>query len=144
MKTRVIQDPIPDDGPPSSSTESRRPAPGRNVAAHMGHWSANHRKTAIWGWLAFVAIAVLIGKAVGQNTIHGADRFSGEAGRAEQALYGAGLRPNTEHVFIQSKTLTIRDPRFRAAIDEASAQLKRARYVRNVVSPLGGGTPVSA
>src|SRR5436853_81948 len=26
----------------------------RNVAARMGNWSATHRKTAIFGWLAFV------------------------------------------------------------------------------------------
>ena len=25
-----------------------------NIAARMGRWSASHRKTAIFGWLAFV------------------------------------------------------------------------------------------
>ncbi|MFL5860438.1 MAG: MMPL family transporter [Solirubrobacteraceae bacterium] len=145
MKTRVIQDgQRPGDGDHRAGSDYPRPHRVRNVAARMGHWSATHRKTAIWGWFAFVAIAVLIGQAVGQNKIHGADRFSGEAGRAEQALYDAGLRPNTEHVFIQSKSLTIRDAQFRAAIHQATAQLERAKSVRNVVSPLGGGAPSSA
>ncbi|MFL5859679.1 MAG: hypothetical protein ACJ780_02715, partial [Solirubrobacteraceae bacterium] len=88
MKTRVIQDgQRPGDGDHRAGSDYPRPHRVRNVAARMGHWSATHRKTAIWGWFAFVAIAVLIGLAVGQNKIHGADRFSGEAGRAEQALY---------------------------------------------------------
>jgi len=37
------------------------------VAARAAHWSAEHRKTAIFGWLAFVVIAVLLGNAVGKN-----------------------------------------------------------------------------
>src|SRR4029078_1373699 len=34
-------------------------------AARAGRWSAQHRKTAIWGWIAFVAVAFVIGGAVG-------------------------------------------------------------------------------
>jgi heme transporter len=34
-------------------------------AGRMGRWSARHRKTAIWGWIAFVVVAVAIGGAVG-------------------------------------------------------------------------------
>jgi RND superfamily putative drug exporter len=109
----------------------------------MGHWSANHRKKAIWGWLAFVVVAVFIGNAVGANTIHGADQFSGEAGKAEHTLYGAGLRPNDEHVLIQSKKLTTTDPEFRDAVDEVSAKLFFAKHVKHVVSPLAGEAPVS-
>ena len=29
----------------------------RGLASRAGMWSAQHRKTAIWGWLAFVVIA---------------------------------------------------------------------------------------
>jgi len=143
MKTRVIQEgQRPDDSgrPPDEGA----PVPRRNLAARMGHWSATHRKTAIWGWLLFVVLAVFIGMKVGQNTIHGADQFSGEAGAAEKALYGAGLRPNTEHVFFQSKNLTINDPRYRAAIVDATARLRHAKDVVNVVSPLTGNAAVSA
>ena len=60
--------------------------PHRGLAARAARWSAQHRKTAIWGWLAFVVVAFMIGNAVGQNEIHGADQFTGEAGRAEQTL----------------------------------------------------------
>ena len=116
----------------------------RNLAARAAHWSAGHRKTAIFGWLAFVVIAAMLGNAVGKNMIQGADLFSGEAGRAEQTLYDAGLRPNTEHVLIQSKELRVDDPEFTAAIEEATARLSRAEDVRNVLSPLTGDAPVSA
>ncbi len=116
----------------------------RNLAARAGHWSATHRKTAIFGWLGFVVLAIMIGNVVKQQTIHGADQFSGEASRAEQALHDSGLRPNDENVLVQSDTLTIRDPRFRSAITQATSELSRAQYVENVVSPIGGDAPVTA
>ena len=31
--------------------------PSRNIAARAGRWSAQHRKKAIIGWLAFVILA---------------------------------------------------------------------------------------
>ena len=36
-----------------------------NIAARAGRWSANHRKTAIWGWLAFVLVALVVGSTPG-------------------------------------------------------------------------------
>jgi uncharacterized membrane protein YdfJ with MMPL/SSD domain len=116
----------------------------RNIAARAAHWSAEHRKVAILGWLAFVAAAVFIGQAVGQKQIHGADAFSGESGRAEQTLHDAGLRPNDEHVLIQSSRLTVGDPRFRDAIVGTAARLRRAEHVEDVVTPFPGGGGVSA
>ena len=107
----------------------------RNLAARAAHWSASHRKTAIFGWLAFVIVAVMAGGAVGQKQIHGADQFSGEAGRAEQTLESAGLRPNDESVLVQSKTLTTEDREFQTAVNQLSRRLSQARYVENVVSP---------
>jgi RND superfamily putative drug exporter len=116
----------------------------RNLAARAGHWSATHRKTAIFGWLGFVVVAFMIGNAVAQKTIHGADDFSGESGSAEQALYDSGLRPNDENVLVQSDSLTINDARFRSAVIQASSELSKAKDVENVVSPIGGDAPVSA
>ena len=116
----------------------------RNLAARAAHWSAEHRKTAIFGWLAFVVVAVFAGNAVGKNMIQGADLYSGESHRAEQTLYDAGMRPNDEHLLIQSRTLTVNDPEFTAAIEEATARLSRTEDVTNVASPLNGEAPVSA
>jgi RND superfamily putative drug exporter len=116
----------------------------RSIASRAAHWSAAHRKAAIFGWLAFVAVAFALGQGIGQNKIQGADQFSGESGRAEKALYAAGLRPNDEHVLIQSRTLNVRAPAFRAAIEDAVRRLRATQDVRRVVSPIGGGAPVSA
>ena len=40
-----------------------------NLAARAGRWSAQHRKTAIWGWLGFMLLAVAIGSGVGIKTL---------------------------------------------------------------------------
>jgi uncharacterized membrane protein YdfJ with MMPL/SSD domain len=116
----------------------------RNLAARAAHWSATHRKTAIFGWFGFVLFAVLIGQMVSQKTIFGADQFNGESGRAEHTLEDAGLRPNDEVVMVQSKNRTIADPEFRAAIVQTTRRLSRTKDVQNVKSPLSGDAAVSA
>ena len=35
--------------------------PAYHLAARMGHWSATHWKTAVFGWLAFVIASFAIG-----------------------------------------------------------------------------------
>lgn len=40
-----------------------------SIAARAGRWSAAHRKTAIFGWLAFVVVAFMIGGALGTKNI---------------------------------------------------------------------------
>jgi uncharacterized membrane protein YdfJ with MMPL/SSD domain len=115
----------------------------RNVAQRAAHWSAEHRKTAIFGWLAFVVVAVLVGNAVGKNMIQDADLYSGESARAEQTLYDAGMRPNDEALLIQSSKLTVDDPEFKATIEDAAARLSHTQDVKNVVSPLTGEAPIS-
>ena len=40
-----------------------------NLAARAGRWSAQHRKRAILGWIAFVILATVIGGAVGQQLL---------------------------------------------------------------------------
>ena len=45
------------------------PSSPRNIAARAGRWSAQHRKKAILGWLAFVIVAVFIGGSVGTKTL---------------------------------------------------------------------------
>src|ERR1700749_1701614 len=90
----------------------------RHIAARMGRWSASHRKLAIFGWLAFVLSAIVIGTAVGQKTIDSQNSNVGQAHRADQILKQAGFTtsgPLTEFVVIQNHKLTIHDPAFSAA-----------------------------
>src|SRR5215211_4690914 len=115
----------------------------RNLAARMAHWSGRHRKKAFFGWLAFAILAFAIGNAVGSKPISDVDQFSGESHDAEAALDRAGLRPNSEVVFLQSDKLTIKDPAFREAVADVARRLPRVPYVENVQSPLEGGDSVS-
>jgi uncharacterized membrane protein YdfJ with MMPL/SSD domain len=119
-------------------------ASGRNLAARAAHWSANHRKTAILGWLGFVVVALLISQMVTQKELTDAELTSGEAGRAEQALDDAGLRPTSEVVLVQSKTLTIEDQEFRSAIADVGRRLSQTEHVQKLESPIDGGGSVSA
>jgi uncharacterized membrane protein YdfJ with MMPL/SSD domain len=115
-----------------------------NLAARMARWSSKHRKRAFWGWLVFVILAFAIGNAVGPNLISDLDNFNGESHRAEVALDRVGLRPQSEVVFIQSSTSTIKDPEFKAAVTDVTSHLRKVPYVQNVKSPLGGESAVSA
>jgi len=96
--------------------------PARNVAARMGRWSAGHRGTAVFGWLAFVVASVVIGVGVGQRTIdQNNNNTVGPSQRADQILRHGGFRqsnPLTEIVVVQGQGVTVASPAFRAAIGD--------------------------
>src|ERR671918_347421 len=98
-------------------------ASGRNIASRAARWSADHRKAAILGWIAFVVLAFGVGQAVTQEKLTNAQSTAGEAGRAERALDEAGLRPNSEVVLVQSETQTVANPGFRRTIAEVTGVL---------------------
>src|SRR5689334_10327644 len=56
------------------------------IAARAGRWSARHKKTAIFGWLAFVVIALMIGNMAGTKKPTDAQQFDGESKRAETII----------------------------------------------------------
>jgi uncharacterized membrane protein YdfJ with MMPL/SSD domain len=114
-----------------------------NLAARMARWSSRHRKKAFWGWLAFVIAAFAIGNALGSTQISDVDTFNGESHDAEAALDRVGLRPQSEVVFVQSDKLTIKDPQFKAAVQDVTRSLPKVPYVQNVKSPLRGESAVS-
>jgi uncharacterized membrane protein YdfJ with MMPL/SSD domain len=117
-----------------------------NFTSRVAHWSATHRKRAIWGWLGLVfALVALImgGKVIEQKDISAVDSFSRESQQAERALADAGLRPNEEVALIQSESLTAEDPEFGAIVDRAAAELASTKHVTNVVTPAEGGGAVS-
>ena len=64
----------------------------QNLAARAGRWSARHRKTAIFGWLAFVIVAFMIGGAVGQQSIPEEDYGNGQSKVADHAIADADFR----------------------------------------------------
>ena len=112
-----------------------------NVAARMGRWSARHRKTAIFGWLAFVVASFAIGTAIGMQTIDQNDSNVGEARRADHIIRDGGfsLDEQSEYVLVQSPTATVSDPAFRAVVADAIAAVERFPQVTKLRSPLAPG-----
>ena len=105
----------------------------RNIAARAGRWSAQHRKTAIFGWLAFVVIAFVIGSATGTKMLADEDMGVGESGRAEKAL-SAGFPQEEagESVLVQSKRARANDPEFKAAVTDVVSKVSAVKHVTDV------------
>jgi uncharacterized membrane protein YdfJ with MMPL/SSD domain len=108
----------------------------RNLAARMGRWSAQHRKTAIFGWLAFVAIAFIVGGMIGTKNLEPEQAGVGESGRVDRILADDFETPAVERVMIQSPTLTAGSSQFRAVIADVVARLARLEEVGKIESPL--------
>jgi len=73
-----------------------------NIAARAGHWSARNKKKAIFGWLAFVALAVVIGGMAGTQTLGDNDDGSGDSVRADNIYDEAFPKATEESVLVQS------------------------------------------
>ncbi|HEU0247000.1 MAG TPA: MMPL family transporter [Gaiellaceae bacterium] len=112
-----------------------------NIAARMGRWSAAHRKTAIWGWLAFVVAAFAIGIAVPMQTIDEADWNVGEARKGDHIIRDGGfaLDEQSEFVLVQSDSETVDDAAFRAVVSDAVVTLQGFDQVAKLRSPLAAG-----
>jgi uncharacterized membrane protein YdfJ with MMPL/SSD domain len=111
-----------------------------NLAGRAGRWSAAHWKTAFFGWLLFVAAAVLLGNAVGTNELLDSNSGDGESGRAQRILGNADFKqPATEAVLIQSSRQTASDPGFITVIRDVARTMGKTSDVTNVRSPLDHG-----
>jgi RND superfamily putative drug exporter len=112
-----------------------------NLAARMGRWSAQHRRKAILGWIAFVILATVAGGAVGQRTLTDAESSNGSSAAAARAIDGAGFPDDaTEQVLIAGKGSTkASDKRFAAAVADVTRRLSATKHVTDVQSPLRAG-----
>jgi RND superfamily putative drug exporter len=107
-------------------------SPRSGFAARAGRWSARHRKSAIIGWLAFVIAAVMLGGAVGKNTLTTDQAGVGESGRAARTTGDAFPKRAIENVIVQNRDLSVDAPAFQDTIDEIIARLKGTEGVRDV------------
>jgi uncharacterized membrane protein YdfJ with MMPL/SSD domain len=108
----------------------------QNLAARAGRWSAQHRKQAVFGWLAFVIIATLIGGTLGTKTIPSDEEgVVGDSARSAEIVKHAFPQAEGEQVFIQSKTKSPRDAGFQAAVKDVEQRLAAQTAVTNVQSP---------
>jgi putative drug exporter of the RND superfamily len=140
---------LPETGhrPAGEPRAARRRAP---VVERIAGWSARHRKTAVLGWLAMVAVVFMAGQMIGTSNVTSYD--PGQSGRAEQTLQRLGVNtPLAESVLIQARggghTFGT-DPAMRQAARQVASELGRlpsstAADIRSPLSP-GGGSLISA
>ena len=113
------------------------------VIERIAGWSARHRKTAVFGWLALVAVVFVAGQALGTKSLPGYD--AGQSGQAEQVLHRLGVSsPATEDVLIQARgagRALATDPAMRHAVSEVGAALARLPHAAtDIRSPLAAGS----
>ena len=115
--------------------------PKKTLAARAGHWSARHRKTAIFGWLAFVVIAFVLGGAIGTQTIKDEDSGNGQSRTADRQIAAADFpKESDEQILVQAKgDGKATDANFTLAVKDTTKRLKDTKYVTKVESPLAKG-----
>jgi uncharacterized membrane protein YdfJ with MMPL/SSD domain len=107
-----------------------------HLAARMGHWSARHRKTAIFGWLAFAIVSFAIGTFVlSQKMIVVETSGPGESGRADTILYEDFKQPGGESVLIQNSELRATHPEFKSAVQDVITRVGAVDAIAKVESP---------
>ena len=108
-------------------------------AARAGRWSAQHRKKAIWGWIAFVVVAFAIGSAVG--TKKPSDYVGpGDSGKADQLLLDHFPKQADESVLVQApRGGSARDADVRQAVADVVAAVAGKPAVADVRSPFAKG-----
>ena len=110
-----------------------------NLAGRAGRWSADNWKKALFGWLAFALIAIVVGSAVGTRMACN-ESSPGDACRAEKMLAKADFEgPPVENLLIQSSELKVTDPAFRAAVKNLVQRLETTDGVSRVRTPIGLG-----
>jgi uncharacterized membrane protein YdfJ with MMPL/SSD domain len=113
------------------------------LAGRAGRWSAQHRKAAIWGWIAFVVATIALGGALGTKTL-GNGSGDGESASAERTLESGFSQSAAESVLVQSKgDESARGPQARAAVDEVESRLQKLPFVHDLTGPYekGAGGP---
>jgi RND superfamily putative drug exporter len=115
------------------------PTTSHNLAARMGRWSADHWKTATFGWLAFVIVAFGLGGLAGMKSIDPNAPGPGQSGRMDRILDAGFQRPADESVLVQSRSQSVTDPAFRAAVADVIVRMSKLEDVQNVRSPYDAG-----
>jgi len=114
-----------------------------NIAARMGRWSAGHWKIAVFGWLAFVIAAFMIGAKVGTKNLKDEDYSTGQSHRADLILKQGFPQsdPQTEFVLVQSSKLSVNAAAFRATVNDVVDAVKDNPSIKNLKSPLDPANP---
>src|SRR6185437_5548625 len=132
--------------PSLRAMDTKQPARAPIVERVAG-WSARHRKTAVFGWLLLVVVAVAVGHQLGTSNVNSYD--PGQAGRAERVLDRPVVqRPASESVLVQGRAAGqtyASDPEMQQAVREVVAALRGVPgSAAGIESPLTSTGLVSA
>src|SRR3954447_23490134 len=97
-------------------TITSSPRKPTTFAARAGRWSAQHRRAAISGWLAFVVLAIAASAFMPMHMLTGSQSAVGESGAGARAADAAFPKRARETVLIQSRSLQANAPAFKAAV----------------------------
>jgi len=141
MKTRIIQNEPEEPAKSNETVEVTVAEPRRssNLAARAGRWSANHKKTAIFGWLAFVAVAFLLGNAFKAKPLDQNKSGVGESGHVDAVLADHFKQAQGDTVLIQSTNKTVDAAAFRLAITDVAHSVAGLKQVKKTTSPFAPG-----
>jgi uncharacterized membrane protein YdfJ with MMPL/SSD domain len=110
-----------------------------HLAARAGRWSAQHRKQAIIGWIAFVVLATVGGGMIGTTQLKPAEMGNGSSRAADMAVDRAGFRESSgEQVLLQARTPAA-SAGLQHAAAELAARLHGVPHVEQIVSPFDPG-----
>jgi uncharacterized membrane protein YdfJ with MMPL/SSD domain/pimeloyl-ACP methyl ester carboxylesterase len=107
----------------------------RNLAARMGRWSANHWKTATFGWLALVVVAFGIGGMVGTKNPDPNTSGPGESGRMDRILDADFRQPAAESILVRGTTARAGTPAFDAAVQDIHSRISKLAAVQHIQAP---------
>ena len=111
-----------------------------NIAARAGRWSAQHRRIAILGWIAFVVAATIGGGLIGTNSLAPAEMGNGSSRAADIAIDKAGFRESSgEQVLLQARTRGASRADLEQAAAELAERLNGIPHVEKVVSAFDAG-----
>ena len=103
----------------------------------MGRWSAQHRKTAIFGWFAFVIVAFALGIMKARRRSTQATSGVGESGQADRILDDGFKQPaDRERPHPERDAHDGRSRRSRPRSTDVVAKVTAIDVVQNVRSPL--------
>jgi len=113
-----------------------------NLASRVGRWSAQHRRTAVIGWIVFVVLAVVVGGKIGQNDLDESASGNGESKRGDMIVEAAGFPEKAgEQVLVQGKGSVRADgPEVAAAARDVVHRLEQIEGVTEIESPLDPAT----
>jgi putative drug exporter of the RND superfamily len=126
---------------PQPITDWRKQMKAHGIAARAGGWSARHRAKAIFGWLVFVVLALVVAGGVGTKKLSTTETLDGQSAAASRTLDLAGFdRPAAEQILVQARgSGSVLTASGRAAIRDLGDALRATGRVRDVLSPLSAG-----